>query len=506
MAEVPAMRLRGASKRFRGVHALEDVDLDIAQGEVHALLGQNGSGKSTLIKILGGVHAPEHGETLELWGKPVSLPIGAAREHGIAVIHQDLGLAEQMSVWENLGITSGYDVPSLLPIRRGQERRRCRALLDSLGVEVDLDAIVADLSPATRAGVALARARRVLEDHSERHLFVLDEPTTHLSAGEAQRVVDLMRAVARSGSSVLFISHRLPEVLDVADRITVLRDGTVAAAIDGAVANPESIVAAMLGRRLQQFYPDPASATSSEVVLDVRDLIGGRLRGVSFALRKGEILGFAGVAGSGHEEIPYLLAGGRRAEGGSASFGDVELVGMEPRELLAHGVILAPGNRQRDGAWVSASARENITLPTLRRYRRWNGVVRSDERRTSRELMVRLTVQPPEPERTFDEFSGGNQQKIVLAKCVSMDPRIFVLDEPTQGVDAGAKRDVLELLVEAADRGAGVVLVSGDYEQLANVANRVLIIRDGVIAGELNGERLTEQAIAELAHGGVVQP
>jgi ribose transport system ATP-binding protein len=499
--ESPALELRGIDKSFGPAQVLHDVDFVVRPGEVHGLLGANGSGKSTLVKIITGVHAPDPGGSMRAWGEDVSLPVTDAHALGVAVIHQDLGLAEDMTVVDNIGVGSGFGTGLFRPINRRSERRQCQEVLDALGLDLALDALVSELKPAERAGVAIARARRILGERGTRHLFILDEPTAYLSAVEARRVIELMRSVARSGSSVVFISHRLPEVFEVTDRVTVMRDGRVVATVATADSTPDALITAMLGRRLESFFPDKPEVEPGELLLDVRDLVGERLQGVSLQARAGQVVGVAGLTGMGQEELPFLLAGVTPAVSGAVSVAGEPALGLSPRELIARGMALVPGNRQRDGGWMLGTAQENITLPLLRTYYRGGLLRHGAERRESVTLMQRLDVRPPDPERAFSSFSGGNQQKIVLAKWLSTEPRILVLDEPTQGVDAGAKHDILELVVNAAARGMTVVMCSGDYEQLANVCDEVLVLREGRVAARLVGDQITEEQIAAYAQG-----
>lgn len=490
--------MAGVSKHFGGIQALNGVDFSVDSGEIHALLGQNGSGKSTLVKIITGVYTPDEG-SLELWGVPTPMPVAVPHQSGIAVIHQDLGLVERMTVFENLGITSAYGTRALMPIPGRRERTRCRHLLTGMGLDVSLDAMIADLSPATRAGIAIARATRLLQDHAEHFIFILDEPTAYLTAEASDRVIALMRKVADNGSAIVFISHRLSEVLSVADRITVLRDGHVADTFTAAEGNQRRIVTAMLGRSLEQYYPDRPQVVPAQPVLEVKDLTSEVLQGISFQVGPGEVLGFAGLVGMGHEEIPYILGGNATPKSGGALLQGQDVLKLSLAERISRGIVLVPGNRQRDGAWLGATAQENISLPTLTRQPMPFPIRISGERRYAISRMNIFGVRPPLPDRKVSLFSGGNQQKIVLAKWMSLTPRVLLLDEPTQGIDAGAKFDVLRIIVDAARAGTAVLIFSGDYEQLANVCTRVLIVSQGRIVGELTGAGITEAAIVEQA-------
>jgi ribose transport system ATP-binding protein len=495
-----ALDMARVSKRFGGVVALDDMELSLEPGEVHALLGQNGCGKSTLVKILAGYHSPDTGAEVRVWGEDVSLPMADPDAHGIAVIHQDLGVAPEMSVADNVGVSLSYGTKALLPIHTQAEHQRTRSVLDDIGLDVPLSRHLSGLSPAERAGVAIARSTRVLGEQRSPHLFILDEPTTYLNRDEAAKVIALMRGVASRGSSVLFISHRLNEIMEVADRVTVMRDGRRVTVTRPADTSRKALITAMLGREFASFYPDPPAAPPGDALLEVDGLVGRRVGGIDLRAHEGEIVGVAGLAGMGQEELPYLLAGAAPIHAGDVRVQGRSTVKHTPPDLIRMGVALVPGNRQRDGGWQLATAQENITLPVLRAYFRRGWLRPGAERRACAELMERFGVRPPHPQLSLGSFSGGNQQKLVLAQWLSMQPRVLLLDEPTQGVDAEAKREILGLVVAAAEQGATVLLCSGDYEQLAHVCNRVLVLHDGAVGATLSGDDLTEEAIAVAVH------
>lgn len=495
------LELTNLRKQFGGVAALGGVDFSARGGEVHALLGQNGSGKSTLVKILTGIYDPEPGARLRIWGQDVGMPITAAHEHGIAVIHQDLGLVESMTVLENMGVASGYGTGLLAPFSMAKERRITRDLLAELGLDVSPDTLVGDLAPASRATVAIARAMRMLREHSERLVFVLDEPTAYLSAEESAQVVRLMRTVADAGSAVVFISHRLAEVEAVADRVTVLRDGLVVDSFERAEVDQRRIIEAMLGKRLDAAYPElpTAPATGARPVLEVSGLSGSRVIDLDFNVAAGEIVGFGGLVGMGQEEVPELLSGAAALSGGRVVLNGSDITASTIADRVAAGVSLVPGNRQRDGLWLDVTAYENLAvLPDTA-----HSSVRLRDNRaevaTAGSMMQAFGVRPPDPMARVGEFSGGNQQKIVLAKWMSRPVSLLLLDEPTQGIDAGAKFEVLQAVCDAASGGAAVLIASGDYEQLARVCHRVLVMRFGRITAELSGAQLTETEIAAAA-------
>ncbi|WP_326837570.1 sugar ABC transporter ATP-binding protein [Amycolatopsis rhabdoformis] len=494
-----ALEFRAVSKHFGGVAALSDVDLHLRAGEVHGLLGQNGSGKSTLIKILAGYHVPDRG-SLSIFGDDVALPMLRPQDHGVAVIHQDLGLVESMTVLENVGISDAYGRRALAAVHWGKFRREVRDLLRRLDCPVSPDALVRDLRGSDRSMVAIARSLRVLERRGERHVFVLDEPTAYLGVTESDRLMRLMRRVADEGSAVLFVSHKLGEVLSVTDRCTILRDGEVVTTVDTAGSTARGLVSLQLGRELGDFYPPPAAAPRPKVALGVEDLSAGVLRTLSCEVREGEILGLTGLVGMGQDEALRALAGaGTRTTGRVVRHG----VPVEPgiRAAVDAGLAMVPEDRKGDGLWLEASARENFMLPAsatggaLRRLRR------KTERTRTTEALTRVSVRPLAPERPVGLLSGGNQQKVLLAKWLSTEPGVLLLHEPTQGVDAAARREILELVNAAAEAGTAVVVASTDYEQLAHLCHRVLVLRDGVVVEELT-QPLTDTDLLLACQGG----
>lgn len=493
-----ALRVEGLQKSFGGVQALRGVDLEVRAGEVHALLGQNGCGKSTLVKILTGVHAPDAG-TASFFGEELALPVTDPAGSGIAVIHQDIGLADTMTVLENLGATSGYGARLLGLVRTGRQRELFTRLMDSIGFVVPLDALVADLNPAERAMVGILRAMAQLGHDGSggpgRHLFILDEPTAALGREDSARLLALMRTVADTGAAVVFISHRLNEVQEACDRLTVMRDGTTV--LTGAVADIDrhAIIASMLGRELDEFFPEPPSADPREVRLRLDDLDGDVLRRFDLEVRAGEIVGLTGLAGMGQDEVPQILSGAHRAGSGRIEVDGRVLELREPRDAIRAGVVVVPGNRLRDGCWVAATAEENVTLPVLRRFASVIGLRSRAERSASRASLEGVGLRPLAPERPMSSFSGGNQQKVVFAKWLQLDPGVLVLHEPTQGVDAGAAKELLDQVVARAEAGAAVLVVSGDHEQLVEICHRVVVLGDGTTVADIPRARLSEQAL-----------
>jgi ribose transport system ATP-binding protein len=490
-----ALSITGLTKSYGGNHALDGVNLEVRPGEVHALLGQNGCGKSTLVKCLTGVVKPDAG-AVSVYGSPIGFPVGDPHHLGIAVVHQDIGLVDSMTVLENLGISARYGAPALAPVNERSERAIYRALMDKLDVSFDLDASVSTLSPAQRALLGFLRAYRLLDGTTANQLFILDEPTAALPRPEAQHILRLTRRVADLGSAVIFISHRLQEVMEACDRATVMRSGKDVAHLDIAATSRAEIVAHMLGRRMDEFFPAPAPVTTDARVVFAAEGITGRVAtDVSFGVRAGEVVGVTGLAGMGQEEMPFLLSGGELPASGDVLLDDVAHRWSTPAEAITAGVALVPGHRLRDGVWIAGTAEENITLPVLPGARAWYGLRGPQLRQLAHRLMTGVGVHPNDPALPMAAFSGGNQQKVVFAKWTQLAPRVLLLDEPTQGVDPGSAKDLLTQALDLAAQGTGVLVFSGDYEQLAAICHRVIVLHEGRVSTVLAGEALTEEGL-----------
>jgi ribose transport system ATP-binding protein len=506
-AQQQVVALRRISKTFGGVRALHDVDLTIRRGEVHGLLGENGSGKSTLIKILSGFHAPDGGGSLEINGRPISLPLdpGQFRRLGMSFVHQDLGLVGALSVVENLV------VGELASQRRwrlswARERRRAQETFKSFGLELDPSAKVSDLSPTDRALLAIVRAveeirANTADDGSEYGLLVLDEPTVFLPASDREELFAIIREIAATCASVLFVSHDLDEILEITDRVTVLRDGKVRGTVDTAQASEEVLVEMIIGRRLQGLSIEREQA-EAEKAISITGLTGRYARDVSLTFREGEVVGLTGLLGSGFDEIPYYVFGARPAAAGRLELGgkSYDLRGMSPSRALEAGVALIPADRQRDGSVGSLSVGDNVTVPVLRKYQSRLFLNRSRLRSDASKLLEQFDVRPPDPRLKYQSLSGGNQQKAMLAKWLQTKPSLLLLHEPTQGVDVGARQQIFQLTRKAAADGTAVVCVSTDYEQLATVCDRVVVFGRGRVARELTGDQVTKERIAEQCY------
>jgi ribose transport system ATP-binding protein len=496
----PLLRVRGLSKSFPGLRALDDVELEVASGEVLAVVGQNGSGKSTLVKILAGLHDPDPGAEIEVRGADGTILTGAEAQSELHFIHQDLGLIPMLSTVENLDLGRAHRSFGLAPAARRAETRRARELIARFGASFDVTQPLAMLSAAERAIVAIARALEGWQ--RDDHVLVLDEPTAALHGDEVGRLFEAVRHVAARGAGVIFISHRLDEVMDIADRVVALRDGRVVADIRAGDFDRAALVHMIVGRELTEARVE-RTGRHGEPVLRVDGLAGGTVAEFGAEVRAGEIVGITGLLGSGREHVAGLVFGAVRRDRGTVRVGAADLLGGSPRVAVARDVAFVPADRRAQGAVMTMNVRENLTLPRLRPLRRLMGRLDGRAERAESDRWVgEVGLRPAEPERRMDLFSGGNQQKVVLAKWLRNEPSVLLLDEPTQGVDVGAKASIYELVARAADKGAGVVISSSDTKELALLCDRVMVMRDGSVVAELSREELTEARMVQASLGG----
>ncbi|HEY0935007.1 MAG TPA: sugar ABC transporter ATP-binding protein [Trebonia sp.] len=529
----PAVELRGISKVFGTNRALDQVDLRIGQGEVVGLLGQNGSGKSTLVKIMSGVYDPEPGGTLRVGGEEVALPLppGQASEIGLSFVYQNLALAPGLTVLENLTIGQRVSARSWKPINWMAEHRTARAVLDRYQVQLDLDQKAGELAPVDQARLAIVRAAEDLRRYRARtggshSVLILDEPTVFLPEEEIDRLFDLIRAVVAEGAAVLFISHDLAAVRSITDRVVVLRDGRVVAEEITAHINEEALVDRIVGAsaaarqaatdtanfvlvederaaELTQEAMQSAGDTPGlgESVL-VEGLYDDRLHGLSFEIGAGEILGVAGLIGSGAEELPYLLFGARQAISGTLRLGAerLDVDRLTPQRSVRERIALVPADRAVQGLSQGLTLWENIVMLVEDEHFRGGIFRRGELLKLAEEAIDRFLIRPPLAHAPAGTFSGGNQQKALMAKWLIARPRLLLLHEPTQGVDVGARRDIYRFVKAAALLNQMAVLwVTTEFGELAEVCDRVIVLTQGRHTETLAGEELSEEAISAAA-------
>ena len=478
------------SKRFGGIHALNGVSFAVRPGEVHALLGENGAGKSTLMKILSGAYGRDAGE-IRVGGKKVEISSPrVSRDLGISVIYQELVLAPHLSVAENifLGELGGL-------VNRRRLRERSRELLRQIGFDLDPDTLVGDLPVAYQQVVEIAKAI----SHDVK-VLVLDEPTAVLAPQDARRLLDIVRKLSQKGVSLIYISHRLEEIFEVADAITVIKDGRTVGTVSPKDIDVHGLIDMMVGRRVTTLFPQ-TERKFADPVLRVQNLRSApKVLDASFELRAGEILGVAGLVGSGRTEMARAIYGADRAGGGSVTVGDRTRLNRSPREGVLSGIGLVPEDRKGQGVVTSLPIRQNTTMPVLKRLTAMFGVIKSKSERTMvGRLMGRLAVKARDMDAPVDSLSGGNQQKVVLSKWFEAGCRVIILDEPTRGVDVGAKAEIYRLIDELAAQGLGILLISSDLIEVIGMSDRILVMSYGRVAGELAKADFSEANIMRLA-------
>lgn len=496
----PLLELTGIVKEFPGVRALDGVQLSVLPGEVHCLLGQNGAGKSTLIKVVAGAHQPDTG-TIRWDGVAVTLatPMAAMRR-GIATIYQELDLVDGLSVAENIYL--GHE-PSVAGFsRRAEMRRSARALLDRLGhPEISVRREVGKLSAAGKQIVSMARAL----SHDVR-LIVMDEPSAVLAHDEVANLFRVIRDLTAQGVAVVYISHRLDEIRDVGDRVTILKDGrTVAVDLPAKTTPTATLVAAMTGRNLDAAFPSRAVVDQADrrELLRVEGLTRpGEFADVSFAVREGEIVGLAGLVGSGRSEILESIYGARRPSSGRIFLDGKPLRAGNVASAVRLGLGLAPEERKSQALLMQQSVRDNISLPSLGRFARLGWIERRAENAAVREQVDALELRPADPRRLVRMLSGGNQQKAVVARWLLKGCRLLLLDEPTRGVDVGARIELYQLVRHLADSGVGVLLVSSEVPEVLGLSDRVLVVREGRIVRESAADEIDEAQVLDLVMEG----
>ena len=485
------LELRNVSKRFPGVCALDQVNFDLRAGEVHALFGENGAGKSTLISIVAGAIRPSEGDVL-VGGKPVELhSVRDARELGISAVFQEFSLVPTLTVADNLLLGSEPGARGFI------DRRTLRAdadrLLRDLGFPLKASQQVSRLSRAQQQMVEIAKAFR-----SDLRVLILDEPTASLTETEAGRLFELVQEARGRGIGVIYVTHRLKELYRLADRVTVLRDGQYVDTLDQSDVSEDRLLRLMTGRVIEQVFPD-IDTTPEEVVLSARDLttVTRSIRNVDFEVRAGEIVGFAGLVGSGKSSAARACFGAEAVLTGAIELHGRDVTGSTPRQMLRNGMFYVPSDRKADGLLMMRSVRENVALPclSLDRFSKLTLLRRAVEREVTDEVTRRVRLHPHALERPVEQFSGGNQQKVLLARALTRDVDVFVFDEPTVGVDVGTRVAIYNLVAELCAAGAAVVLVSSDLPEILHLTHRAYVFHQGRVVDHLVGEEITEENV-----------
>ncbi len=490
------LETRGISKEFSGVRVLNDVSIRVRSGEIMGLIGENGAGKSTLIKIISGIYQPSGG-ALRLDGRDVDIPdYISAKKLGIAIVPQEFNLINTLTVYENIFLGNEIRKPSGL-LDKGEMRKQAAAQLRELKMPVGVDKLISSLSVAEKQMVEISKALLL-----KARFLIMDEPTTTLTGHEVETLFALMRNLKAQGVTMVFVSHKLHEIKTICDRMTVLRDGDLITVDVVADVDERDIARKMIGRDFQQVFPPKKPRGAADPILEVQGLrIGGLLKDVSFTLRKGEILGFAGLVGAGRTETAEAVMGLRKPDAGLVKMNGAPVQIRTPRDAVELGIGYLSEDRQGKGIVQGFDIPQNITLISLARYLKGVLIDKTMELAKSREYVQAFNIIAASQRMALRCFSGGNQQKVYLARWVDTNPSILILDEPTRGIDVNAKREIYEFIHTLADKGISCIVISSEMEEVIGLCSRVYVMKEGAIAGCLEGERINEEEIMFHATG-----
>jgi ribose transport system ATP-binding protein len=486
--------LKNISKSFTGVQALSDVSLDVRRGEVHGLVGENGAGKSTLIKVLSGAHQPDSGD-IYFTGERVTIGTPQrAQALGIATIYQEFSLVPELSVMENIFL--GREPARFGFVAFGEMKRRANEVLKELEINLDPTKRVGDLSVAQMQMVEIAKA---VSQNAQ--VLVMDEPSATLTEHELTGLYALVRRLRAGGRSILYVSHRLEEVFELADRITVLRDGKHVATLNAKDTNPREIIRLMVGREITEQYPSSRDRKPGGVRLEFRNVSSPKLRAISFALREGEILGVAGLVGSGRSALGRAALGVEPIQSGEILIDGKSMRRHSPRASIQAGVGLLSEDRKRQGLVLQLSVETNESLASLDLISRLGFIDSRKERTKAEELTRKLDIRLASLDQEVAHLSGGNQQKVLIARWLWRQCRVLIFDEPTRGIDVGAKAEIYRLLHELSSQGVAILMISSDLPEVLGMADRILVMRDGAIAAEFSKAEANQEKVMQAAMG-----
>ena len=494
MMEGTYIKLSNVSKTFPGVKALDGIELEIKYGEVHALVGENGAGKSTLIKILAGTYQPDEGALIEIEGEKISgmTPMEAIRR-GIIVIYQDFSLFPNLTVAENISISNQLEKKGK-PVDWKEMRETAKQALSALGVDIDTDTVLENLSIAKQQLVAISRALAC-----KAKLIIMDEPTSTLSGGEVELLFTIIKNLQARGISILFVSHKLEELFKVCSIFTVIRDGQYIGTYPKEEMDNEKLIKLMVGRKVE--FNHQSAKQIGEAVLEVKNLSKeGNFKDISFVLHKGEILGITGLVGAGRTEIIQAICGIACADSGEIYIKGKKVLIRSMEEAVKYGISYVPESRLTEGLILTKSVEDNIAITVLKRLRGKNRLIsRKKKEDLAKEWIEKLNIKPGYPDMEAQKLSGGNQQKIVVAKWLASEPSILIVDEPTNGIDVGAKSEIHDLLRKLSDQGMGIIMVSSELTEILSISDRVLVVRRGRINGRFDGTEACQTTIMNAA-------
>ncbi len=495
MQGTPVLSMRNIAKAFGKFYALKGVDLTVWPGEIHALMGENGAGKSTLMKILAGAYTATSGEIL-IDGKPhvIKGPKDALAA-GITLIYQEMQLAPNLTVAENIFLGSELARGGL--VQRKEMINQAQAVIDRLGAQFKASDRVMSLTIAEQQQVEIARAL-----HRNSRVLVMDEPTAALSSRETHRLFELILRLRDEGMAIIYISHRMAEVYELSDRVSVLRDGQYVGSLTRDKLNASELVRMMVGRPLSDLFNKERDIPPGQTRLRVQDLTdGGKVKASSLVVRAGEIVGLAGLVGAGRSELAQLIFGVRRATGGVIEIDGEPVIIHSPRAAIDLGIGFLTENRKEQGLFLEMAAQENITMATLERDAHWGMLNRKKAQTLSNDAISLLNIRVPHAQVRAGGLSGGNQQKLLISRWVAIGPRILLLDEPTRGVDVGAKSEIYRIMTQMARQGVAILMISSELPEVVGMSDRVYVMREGSIAGELQAGDISQESIMTLATG-----
>lgn len=491
MTDNPILSIRKITKTYPGVTALDEFSMDFERGEIHALLGENGAGKSTLIKVISGAIEPDSGTIIFEGMEYKSITPGHARDLGVKVIYQEFNLVESLSVAQNifLGETEGFftDLKSL--------KEKSKAIFADMNVDIDPSAKVRSLSPAKKQLVEIAK---VISTRAK--ILIMDEPSAPLSASEVETMFRIVATLKQNGITIIYISHRIEELFRISDRVTVMRDGCFVKTLETKQTNRKELVSLMVGREFKEYYPR-RNNSPGEVVLEVKNLSGNGDENISFQVRKGEILGVAGLVGSGRTEMVNVLFGAVPKESGEITIDGKKVEINDPDQAIRYGIGLIPEDRKWQGLILNSTVKFNITLAIFNKLARYSLVNSGLMNQIVAKYVNTLKIRTPSVDQKVKNLSGGNQQKVVLAKTLAAETNILIFDEPTRGIDVGTKQEIYILMNELVDQGKAIIMVSSEMEELLGMSDRLIVLFEGRFMGEVPRDKFDQRHVIELASG-----
>lgn len=493
MAEKKAvMKLEDITKSYPGVVALNHVTLELIEGEIHALVGENGAGKSTLIKTCAGAEIPDSGKIIVAGNEYSTMTPKFAEQCGIEVIYQEFNLIEELSVAENIFL--GSEIKNGIIIDKKAMVVKSKKILKELNIAIDPNTLIKDLTVGYQQMVEIAKAFA-----KNAKILIMDEPSAPLTNVEVERMFEVVDKLKSAGVSIIYISHRLEEIFRISDRITVLRDGKEIKTMETGATNIDELVKLMVGRELKETYPARKKTIKQETLLEVKDLCGNGLKNISFTLKRGEILGLAGLIGAGRTELAELIFGAKKKTSGQIILNGKEVSPRSPKDAIECGIALVPEDRKRQGTVLNMGIRENISMACLEKLSNYFVINKVKEKSLANKFKENLQIKTPSLEQTVNHLSGGNQQKVVLAKWLATNPDLIILDEPTRGIDIGAKHEIYKIMNDLVESEKTIIMISSEMPELMGMADRIIVLAEGKVSGEIMKDEFDQELIMGFA-------